>query len=59
MNKHISKILKNKTFLYTLIVLNVITVSVGLASDDRDVMLIGLLSLSALLLSLEMNKYQK
>ena len=59
MNKHISKILKNKFVLYTLIVLTIITFSIGLVSNDRDVMLVGLLSLSALILSLEINKYQK
>ena len=59
MNKHISKILKNKFVLYTLIALNIITFSIGLVSNDKDVMLVGLLSLSALLLSLEINKYQK
>jgi hypothetical protein len=52
----LTKILKNKVFLVSLLIANAIIFSVGLYSNDNDLILISGMSYITILLSMKLNK---
>lgn len=56
MNSNFLKILRNKTFLISLLVANAFIFGVGLYYDNLDLMLLSGMSYATVLLSMELNK---
>jgi len=56
MNSNFLKILRNKTFLTSLLVINAFVFGAGLYYDNLDLMLLSGMSYATVLLSMELNK---
>ena len=50
------KVLKNKTFLVSLLIINVFIFGVGLYADNTDLILLSGMSYATVLLSMQLNK---
>jgi hypothetical protein len=59
MNSNFLKILRNKTFLTSLLVANAFIFGAGLYYDNLDLMLLSGVSYATVLLSMELNKNEK